>query len=233
MSKRPRKPEIANAVRDAMLDAAIRVFAARGYAAATMKEIAADAGYTAPAIYNYFGGKEQLYAALLERTFEEILATFVEPDVLEGSFEERLASLMQRQFELADRRSETFLVLMSLHGSGEPMPAPEAARQAPEGYRRLVAMLTAWFAEACGAGRVGRLAPKDAALLYLAIVQAFHFQWMTERTSEHFADQVDLVLSLFLHGVGGVSAAASRPRAKKRAGKVRGGVVSVSKRRVG
>ena len=72
MSKRPRTPEVANAVRDAMVDAATRVFAKKGFAAATMKEIAVEAGYTAPAFYNYFAGKEELYEALLARTFPRV-----------------------------------------------------------------------------------------------------------------------------------------------------------------
>ncbi|MDR7482208.1 MAG: helix-turn-helix domain-containing protein [Armatimonadota bacterium] len=43
-----------------ILDAAARVFAARGYAAATIEAIARDAGVAEGTIYNYFHSKEEL-----------------------------------------------------------------------------------------------------------------------------------------------------------------------------
>ena len=43
------------------------LFAANGYAAVTMDEIAARVGVTKPLLYNYFGNKERLYIACMER----------------------------------------------------------------------------------------------------------------------------------------------------------------------
>jgi AcrR family transcriptional regulator len=50
-----------------MLDAALRAFADRGYHAVSMDEIAAGAGITKPMLYSYFGSKEGLYEASIER----------------------------------------------------------------------------------------------------------------------------------------------------------------------
>ena len=210
MSKRARAPEVANAVRNAMVDAATRVFANKGYAAATMKEIAAEAGYTAPAFYNYFAGKEQLFEALLSRTFEEIIATLAEDAPTPKRFEARLEALMQRQFALVDRRTDTFRVLMSAQVPPPEPAAADAVRQPPEGYQRLMELLTAWFADAAGGTHVGGLSARDAAMVYMAVTQAFHFQWMTERPSERFVEQVELVKGIFLHGIHG--AATKQPR---------------------
>jgi len=54
------------AVREALLDAARRLFLARGFAAVSIREIAAAAGATAPMIHYYFGDKLGLYRAMLE-----------------------------------------------------------------------------------------------------------------------------------------------------------------------
>src|SRR5262245_50645893 len=43
------------------------LFAARGYAAVTMDDIAAEVGVTKPLLYNYFGNKERLYVACMEQ----------------------------------------------------------------------------------------------------------------------------------------------------------------------
>jgi AcrR family transcriptional regulator len=49
-----------------LLDAARQVFARRGYHAASVEEIAREAGATTGAIYSNFAGKEELFLALFE-----------------------------------------------------------------------------------------------------------------------------------------------------------------------
>ena len=49
-----------------LLDAARRVFARRGFHAASLEEIAQEAGATTGAIYSNFAGKEDLFLALFE-----------------------------------------------------------------------------------------------------------------------------------------------------------------------
>nr|MBP9183997.1 helix-turn-helix transcriptional regulator [Fuscovulum sp.] len=44
----------------AILDAALKVFAATGYSGATMDAVAAEAGVTKPTLYSYFPSKESL-----------------------------------------------------------------------------------------------------------------------------------------------------------------------------
>jgi AcrR family transcriptional regulator len=55
--------------RKEILDVATREFADRGFAGARVDEIAARTRTTKRMIYYYFGGKEQLYIAVLERAY--------------------------------------------------------------------------------------------------------------------------------------------------------------------
>jgi len=57
------------------LEVAHGLFAERGYAAVTMDEIAAAVGVTKPLLYNYFGNKERLYIACMERAGDALIAT--------------------------------------------------------------------------------------------------------------------------------------------------------------
>lgn len=52
---------------DHLLNAALDVFAARGFHAGSMSEIAEQANSTKPTLYAHFGGKGELYARLLRR----------------------------------------------------------------------------------------------------------------------------------------------------------------------
>src|SRR6266516_6166529 len=53
--------------REALVSAAIGVFARSGYAGASVDAIAAQAGYTVGAVYANFGTKEELFLAAFER----------------------------------------------------------------------------------------------------------------------------------------------------------------------
>jgi AcrR family transcriptional regulator len=52
-----------------IMDAAINLFAKKGFAAVSVKELAQTAGVNIALISYYFGGKENLYAMILERQF--------------------------------------------------------------------------------------------------------------------------------------------------------------------
>ena len=49
-----------------LLEAAAQVYARRGFAGATLEEVASEAGFTKGAVYGHFGSKENLLLALVE-----------------------------------------------------------------------------------------------------------------------------------------------------------------------
>jgi AcrR family transcriptional regulator len=59
--------------REAIRSAAIKLFAAEGYAATTTREICQQAGVTKPALYYHFGSKDQLYYGLMLDAHNEFL----------------------------------------------------------------------------------------------------------------------------------------------------------------
>ncbi|QEH34981.1 putative DNA-binding transcriptional regulator [Aquisphaera giovannonii] len=64
----PRRRD-ASLTREAILAAATRRFAQRGYEHAGVREIASDAGVTAALVNRYFDSKEGLFAEVIERAF--------------------------------------------------------------------------------------------------------------------------------------------------------------------
>jgi AcrR family transcriptional regulator len=55
------------ATREALLDAAGRVFARQGYVSTSVDEVAGEAGMTKGAVYSNFASKDDLFAAVIER----------------------------------------------------------------------------------------------------------------------------------------------------------------------
>ena len=64
-------------VRDRILDAALGVFAAEGFAGTTIDAIGQAAGFTKGAVYSNFDSKDELFLALLDRQFETRSALIV------------------------------------------------------------------------------------------------------------------------------------------------------------
>ena len=65
-TRRPHQQRLRTDV-DALLDAALSVFATRGFRASTMADVAAAAGTSRPTLYAHFGSKEALFAQVLDR----------------------------------------------------------------------------------------------------------------------------------------------------------------------
>jgi AcrR family transcriptional regulator len=80
--RRPRKRLSAEARRELIEEAALEVFAERGYHGAAIDEIARRSGVTPPVVYDHFASKLDLHKRLLERTRDELLAMWEEQ--LEG-----------------------------------------------------------------------------------------------------------------------------------------------------
>jgi AcrR family transcriptional regulator len=72
-----RTPKVVEDRREQIIDAAMHVFARKGYSNATNKDIASEAGITPGLIYYYFESKEALLYAILEaRSPLKLMASF-------------------------------------------------------------------------------------------------------------------------------------------------------------
>ncbi|HEV2373727.1 MAG TPA: TetR/AcrR family transcriptional regulator [Streptosporangiaceae bacterium] len=61
--------------REQLLDIGRRLFAERGFEGTSIEEVAAQAGVSKPVVYEHFGGKEGLYAVVVDREVEHLLST--------------------------------------------------------------------------------------------------------------------------------------------------------------
>lgn len=75
--------------REVIERAATEVFAERGYAAASIDEIARRSGVSAPILYDHFASKLDLHGRLLERTRDELLAMWRKALAVDAPDEER------------------------------------------------------------------------------------------------------------------------------------------------
>lgn len=59
-----------------LLDVGRELFAERGYDGASVEEVALRAGISKPVVYEHFGGKEGLYAEVVDREVQHLITSF-------------------------------------------------------------------------------------------------------------------------------------------------------------
>jgi AcrR family transcriptional regulator len=96
-----------------ILAVATREFADKGYTGARVDEIAARTSTTKRMIYYYFGGKEQLYLAVLERAYTALRASEQQLDVDHLEPEEALRQLAALTFDHHEANPD-FIRLVSI-----------------------------------------------------------------------------------------------------------------------
>ena len=204
-----RRRELAAArTRDEILLAAARALARSGHKAVSMSDIAAEVGFTAPALYAYFSSKESIFAALVEVLGREIGETFVTPP--RGlSFRDKLRLLVREVLTWADRRREHLQALVTLKMRGYGMSCPPGSEAAPQGWDVYTPRMVGWLRQA--GRRSPELAgrdPEDAACVLVGIMHGFFLRWLASNPAgaspaRRLADDSDRIVDFFLYGIQG------------------------------
>jgi AcrR family transcriptional regulator len=148
------------------------VFAERGFEATSVEEIAARAKVSKPIVYQHFGGKEGLYAVVVDREVEHIVDRIVEA-ITAGSARERLERAVLAFLTYVQERPGGFAVLVrDTPGSKRRSEMPGLMYDLAD---RVGDIFTEQFRKA---GFDARLAPIYAHALVGMV--AFVGQWWTE-----------------------------------------------------
>jgi len=203
--------------REDILIAAARALGRSGFGSVSMQDIAAEVGFTAPALYAYFPSKEEIFfelSALLQR---ELADTFQPPPAAGQPFRRRLSILLGRQLEWANRRRDVFLVFVALRAGGDAMPCRGQAGHAPimdTGPRGHISAMARWLRQAAEKpDDLGGCPPEEAAYFLFGICHGFLLRWLQGGSAGRLADETERILDLFFHGVRG--AADDQPRSSR------------------
>jgi AcrR family transcriptional regulator len=104
-----------------ILDVATKEFADRGYANASMADIASGAGVSKPLIYSYFGSRDGLHEACVRRAGDRLVAAVAEAQSVTGVGGRALATL-SAIFHVLDGRTEIWRIIYDASLSS-PSPA--------------------------------------------------------------------------------------------------------------
>ena len=107
----------------AILEAALKVFAATGYTGTKMDAVAAEAGVTKPTLYSYFPSKESLFQAMMLGKRDQMLDVFEHP-----SQQGMVADLLVFAWAYADTVMRPEMLSLARLIIGEVQRFPEIGR---------------------------------------------------------------------------------------------------------
>jgi AcrR family transcriptional regulator len=106
--------------REAVLDAAERLMAEQGYDAATVAALVKEARIPASSIYHYFGSKEGVLLAVMERGAERFFAELPDFDRRLGSQQDHLRALVEAVAATLDRHPDFLRILVVMAAQPDP-----------------------------------------------------------------------------------------------------------------
>ena len=98
--------------REQLISVSRSLFAARGYEGTSVEEIAAKAGVSKPVVYEHFGGKEGLYAVVVDREMSKLLAAITGALTSTGSPRQLLERAAFALLDYVESSSDGFRILI-------------------------------------------------------------------------------------------------------------------------
>jgi len=177
-----------------ILRAAEQQFAARGYHATSMDDIAAAAGVTKPVVYDHFGSKLDLYVRLTEGIRDELTSLGAAAMAADAAPEQRIRNGVEAFFAFVEQRPEAARVLLFIP-QGEP-ELVDAARVVQAGATSAIAAMLA--------GDPALRAGERRLELYAEFMkQGIHAlaEWWSQHPETPRAELVDAVMELIWSGL--------------------------------
>jgi AcrR family transcriptional regulator len=143
MNKTPKYHRLApEQRREQILNAANALFSERGYDEVSVEDIASSAGVTRGLVHHYFGGRKEVYIALLERLGAQREDEL--PPPVGRSARARLADSVSRWLDWTEQNRAIWLGTI---GRGEDIADPDVRKVVTDLVRRAVALVAARHAD--------------------------------------------------------------------------------------
>src|SRR6188474_2110548 len=184
--------------REAILRAAISVFAHSGYFNSKVADIAREAGVADGTVYLYFKSKEDILHSIFDRSMEEAIADGRERLRKIVDPRERLRTIAHMHLDrLGADRDLAVVFQVELRGSTKFMQEFSAA-----GFAEYLSLIRATFEEGQRAGvfRADLNANVVAKILFGALDE-MATNWILSKRRYKLAPMADEVLDIFLNGV--------------------------------
>jgi AcrR family transcriptional regulator len=186
--------------RKEILEAAEKLFAAKGFFPTTMSEIAQEAGFGTGTLYKYFKSKEDLYFSLIEEKTEE-LNRLVRAELSRKTCAlERIERVLHLEFEFVEHNRDFFRIYISERSRFEWTVKDDLGKGFHEKMVTYIHLLAQVMKQGIEEEEFERKDPMDLAHALVGIVNSFVFEWLIAAEPYPLSSKVSTVLDIFLRG---------------------------------
>ncbi|MGZ7031420.1 MAG: TetR/AcrR family transcriptional regulator [Thermoanaerobaculia bacterium] len=183
-------------------EATMRVIARKGMAAATMQEIADEAGVAKGTIYLYFRDRDEL----VEKTFETAITDLHKrvDDAMSGSgsFETRLRAMITAALEFFRANREFFRLYATLRiPEGTPQQQRRQQRNCKPQYQSRIERFAGLLQEAMDRGEIRAMNARRLAIFLIEGINAIVIDRVMEEAPPSEEDDVELMATVILNGI--------------------------------
>jgi AcrR family transcriptional regulator len=201
MEKQERKEREFIVRRTEILEQAEKIFSARGFHNVTMAEIAKVSGFSIGSLYQYFPGKEQLYAAMISEKLALMYGQIRESVATADAIKEKIAELIEAHFQFVENNADFCRLILR----GENVPFSEIMtslrRKLLNGYIKHLAFIENLLKSGIKSGFLRPLSSRDTAALLFGLIRATSIDWMILPGNTSLSSKKDFILKAFLQGV--------------------------------
>ena len=183
-------------------DAAMRVIARKGMAAATMQEIAEEAGVAKGTIYLYFRDRDELVEKTFETAITQLIARVEKSLDGDKSLEEKIRAAMLAKLEFFRENREFFRLYMSLRlPEGDAQQQRRHKRTCEPQYKSSVARFAQILESAMDRGEIRRFDSHRLALFIVEGSNAIVVERVMEEKSPSEQEDVEFLTQVIMGGI--------------------------------
>ncbi|MGZ8797089.1 MAG: TetR/AcrR family transcriptional regulator [Thermoanaerobaculia bacterium] len=183
-------------------DAAMRVIARKGMAAATMQEIAEEAGVAKGTIYLYFRDRDELVEKTFETAITLLIGNVERALESESAVEQKIRAAIAAKFAFFRENREFFRLYIQLRlPEGDAQQQRRHKRTCEPQYRSSVARFAELLQAAMDRGEIRRFDSHRLALFIVEGSNAIVVERVMEETSPSEQDDVEFLTQVIMGGI--------------------------------
>jgi AcrR family transcriptional regulator len=183
-----------------MLDAAERVFARKGFHAASMADVAEEAEFAVGTLYNFFKSKEDLYRALFLRKIDQIGREMRAAVASARDPREKIEKVIELHFYFAQKFREFFQLYMTeILGAQKPVPIGSLHMQ--RRYQRFIKFVSGIIEQGRRTGVFAAQDPVYAGVCLIGIMHHCTTLWVSSKRPPAVEAVAAIAKNIFFNGV--------------------------------
>lgn len=198
-----RTKEEAEITKQNILTAALDVFSRKGYKATRVEDIASQAEVTTGAIYHHFGGKSDLYIALLKKSeaqANKIALQIIEEGGTPATILRRL--LVQLFIFLEEDKDYQAMYELFIHKTEFSPKLAAISEQSLKARRQLTQYFSNLIKEGINVGEIySNVSPEDAALALVGFINGLAIIWVQDPDHFSIKNRAENLVDVFLSGI--------------------------------